>query len=76
MSFRWTEEKIAIATNLVKAGKSAKELTTAIGCKKSCANNFIRKILPEEVDGDFRSFVIKKKGKKPSDKSALKDEVR
>ena len=76
MSFKWTDEKIAIATNMVKAGKSAKELSSAIGCKKSCAYNFIQRIVPEEVNGDFKPFVVKKRGKKPKDKSALKHEVR
>ena len=66
--FAWTPEKIRIATNMVKAEKCAKDIMEAVGCSKKCAYKFIRTISPTEIDGEFREFILKKKGPKKSDR--------
>ena len=48
-NFVWTPEKITVATNMVKADKSAKDIVEAIGCSKSCAYKFVRTISPSEI---------------------------
>ena len=44
--------------------------------RKTCAHNFIRQIVLGEINEDLETFETKKRGKKPLDISALKDETR
>ena len=57
--FKWTPEKVQAETNLVKTNKSVSEVMTEIGCKKSCAYDFVKKIAPENIGDDYEPFVVK-----------------
>ena len=62
---------IQVATNMHQNGSSTKEISVATGVSVRSAQYFVAKITSEYVGGELNEFVVKKRGRAPTDRGNL-----
>jgi len=72
----WTKEKIETAKRLCERGYKPKDIACATGMSLRASQQFYSDIFPDEDGGQWRDFVIGKRGPKKKDKSELHNKIK